>query len=46
MMKSFKLINKRIDSFTNQIGSFKLDNRETHRSQILEVLHEQGLCWK
>ena len=38
--------NKRIDSFTNQIGSAKLDNRETHRSQILEVLHEQGLCWK
>lgn len=38
--------NKRIDSFTNQIGSAKLDNRKTHRSQILEVLHEQGLCWK
>lgn len=38
--------NKRIDSFTNQICSAKLDARDIHRNQILEVLHSQGLCWK
>ena len=38
--------NRRIDSFTKQITSKKLD--ETDRDQLPEELHKQGLCldWK
>lgn len=40
--------NRRIDSFTKQITSKKLDDHETDRDQLPEELHKQGLCldWK
>lgn len=38
--------NRRIDSFTNQVGSKKLGTKETHRNELLDVLHSQGLCLK
>lgn len=37
--------NRRIDSFTNQIGK-KLDQKSTKRNELLKVLHHQGLCLK
>ncbi|WP_281165070.1 NADPH-dependent oxidoreductase [Liquorilactobacillus sicerae] len=37
--------NRRIDSFTNQIGT-KLDKKSTKRNELLKVLHQQGLCLK
>lgn len=38
--------NKRIDSFTNQINGDKINDRPTKRDQLLQVLHQQGLCLK
>lgn len=40
--------NRRIDSFTKQITGAKLNNHETDRDELPELLHEQGLCldWK
>ncbi|MFT8825827.1 MAG: NADPH-dependent oxidoreductase [Liquorilactobacillus mali] len=38
--------NRRIDSFTKQVSSKKLGTKETLRDELLEVLHEQGLCLK
>lgn len=40
--------NRRIDSFTKQITGAKLDNHETDRDDLIEVLHHQKLCmdWK
>ncbi|WP_311407075.1 nitroreductase family protein [Liquorilactobacillus uvarum] len=36
--------NRRIDSFTNQMASQKLDLRETKRDQLLSAIRSQGLC--
>lgn len=36
--------NRRIDSFTNQVNSAKLNHRETKRDDILNVLRQQQLC--
>lgn len=36
--------NRRIDSFTNQINSAKLNNKQTKRDELLEVIHAQELC--
>lgn len=36
--------NRRIDSFTNQIASAKLDLRETKRDQLLKAIRSQSLC--
>lgn len=36
--------NRRIDSFTNQIAGPKLNRHHTSRDQIMDVLHQQGLC--
>lgn len=36
--------NRRIDSFTKQVASAKMDQRDTKRNQILEILHKQQLC--
>lgn len=40
--------NRRIDSFTKQITGAKLDNHETDRDELPELLKKQGLCldWK
>lgn len=40
--------NRRIDSFTKQITGAKLNNHETDRDELSELLHEQELCldWK
>lgn len=40
--------NRRIDSFTKQITGAKLDNHETDRDELPELLRKQGLCldWK
>lgn len=38
--------NQRIDTFTNQINSAKLDMKYTKRDEMLEILHRQELCWK
>lgn len=36
--------NRRIDSFTKQITGAKLDEHETDRDELPELLHGQGLC--
>lgn len=36
--------NRRIDSFTDQIAGTKLDRHHTKRDEIMQVLHQQGLC--
>ena len=36
--------NRRIDSFTNQMASQKLDLRETKRDQLLSAIRSQGVC--
>lgn len=36
--------NRRIDSFTKQITGKKLDNHQTDRDELPELLHKQGLC--
>lgn len=36
--------NRRIDSFTKQIGGAKLNNHLTKRDQISKVIQQQGLC--
>lgn len=36
--------NRRIDSFTKQITGAKLNNHDTDRDEVVEVLHEQQLC--
>ncbi|KRL36475.1 nitroreductase family protein [Liquorilactobacillus uvarum] len=36
--------NRRIDSFTNQMASQKLDLRETKRDRLLSAIRSQGLC--
>lgn len=36
--------NRRIDSFTHQVNSAKLNHRETKRDDILNVIHQQQLC--
>lgn len=40
--------NRRIDSFTKQITGAKLDDHETERDELCELLHQKGLCldWK
>ncbi len=38
--------NRRIDTFTNQVNSKKLNSKRTKRDQILHTLHEQQLCLK
>lgn len=40
--------NRRIDSFTKQITGAKLNNHETDRDELPELLHNQELCldWK
>ena len=40
--------NRRIDSFTKQITGAKLNNHETDRDELPELLHKQELCldWK
>lgn len=36
--------NKRIDSFTHQVNGDKLNSGTSKRDDILQVLHQQGLC--
>lgn len=36
--------NRRIDSFTNQINSDKLNHKITRRDEIFQTLHRQKLC--
>ncbi|MCR1901863.1 NADPH-dependent oxidoreductase [Ligilactobacillus apodemi] len=36
--------NRRVDEFTTQIASAKLDKRVTKRDDIVAALHHQGLC--
>ncbi|KRL04240.1 oxygen-insensitive NADPH nitroreductase [Liquorilactobacillus oeni DSM 19972] len=36
--------NRRIDSFTKQVASKKMDKHITNRNQTVEVLHSQQLC--
>lgn len=36
--------NRRIDSFSEQVNSAKLDHKVTKRDEVLTTLHQQGLC--
>lgn len=36
--------NRRIDSFTDQVNSNKLNHKQTKRDELLVTLHQQGLC--
>lgn len=36
--------NRRIDSFTKQISGAKLDEHETDRDQLKDVIKKQGFC--